>query len=82
MRLSITSIAKCQKKNKKNWEIDTISGNLKYLEKKCPTVTLPTTNPRQIGIFSQPRPRGERPATNRLSYEAVVGIPLSLHGLF
>jgi len=54
--------------SKENWGNDTVGGKLKYLENTFPTVTLPTTHRRQIGVVSHPRPRGKGPASNRLSY--------------
>jgi hypothetical protein len=35
--------------------------------KTCPSATLSTTNPTWTDPVSNPGPRGERPATNRLS---------------
>jgi hypothetical protein len=61
--------------SKEKWENDNVRVKLKCLEKTCPHVTLPTTQPTEIGgLVWHPRPRGERPVSKRLSYETVVRI--------
>jgi hypothetical protein len=40
----------------------------KYSGKTCPSSTLSTTNPTWTDPGSNPRLRGDRPATNRLSH--------------
>jgi hypothetical protein len=40
----------------------------KYLGKTCPNATLSTINPTWPDMGSNPDRRGEKPATNRLSY--------------
>jgi hypothetical protein len=48
-----------------NWQ-----GKPKYSEKTCPSTTLSTTDPTSSELGSNPGRRGEKPATNRLSYGA------------
>jgi hypothetical protein len=43
-------------------------------EKTCPSSTLSTTNPTWTDPGSNPGPRGERPATNRLSRGTACGL--------
>jgi hypothetical protein len=50
-------------------------GKLKYSEKTCPSATLSTTNPTSPDLTSNPRGRGGKPATNRLSYDTALLLP-------
>jgi hypothetical protein len=47
-------------------------GKPKYSDKTCPSATLSTTSPTGLDPGFNPGSRGGKPATNRLSYGAVV----------
>jgi hypothetical protein len=49
-----------------------LQGKQKSSEKTCPSAALSTTNPRWLGLSSNPDLRGGKPATNRLSYDTVL----------
>jgi hypothetical protein len=54
---------------KRLWRVPTtLTGyNRSSLRKTCLSVNVPTTNPTQTGMLSNPSLRGERPETNRLN---------------
>jgi hypothetical protein len=53
----------------KNWK-----GKPKYSEKTCPSATLCTTKTTRLDLGSNQGRRGEKPATNRLSYGAALAV--------
>jgi hypothetical protein len=48
--------------------------------KTCPSATLSSTNPTWTDPGSNPGPRGERPATNRLSHGTAYPVIYSFSG--
>jgi hypothetical protein len=56
------------------WWNEDWQGKLKYSEKTCPSVTLPTTNPTWPDPGTNPGRRSGKPATNRLSYGAASAL--------
>jgi hypothetical protein len=55
-------------------------GKPMYSGKTCPSATLSTINPTWTDPESNPGLRGERPATNRLSYGTAICLNLTLLG--
>jgi hypothetical protein len=55
-----------------NWWNEDWQAKPKYSEKTCPSATLSTTNPTWLDPGLNPGRRGEKPATNRLSYGAAL----------
>jgi hypothetical protein len=63
------------------WWNEDRQGNPKYSEKTCPSATLSTTNPTWPDPGLNPRRRGGKPATNRLSYGAAITTTCSCSNL-
>jgi hypothetical protein len=59
------------------WWNEDWQGKPKYSEKTCPSAILSTTNPTWRGLGLNPGRRGGKPATNRLSYGAVVHVSIT-----